>query len=78
MHNELGGSFSLTDDDINCKFEKNSCIVIQYEDETLENLLPDILAKEYEASYPISYHMLNKSILGDKYEIDKQNKYMIV
>ncbi len=78
VHNELGRSFSLTDDDINTKFGKNGCIIIQYEDEDLDTLLPDILAKEYEASYPISYHMLNKSILGDKYEIEKQDKYMII
>lgn len=78
IHNELSKSFSLTDDDINTTFGKNGCIVIQYEDDDLDTLLPDILAKEYESAFPISYHVLNKSILGDKYEIDKQNKYTII
>ena len=46
-------------------------------EDTLDNLLPDILVKEYESAFPISYHMLNKSTLGDKYEIENQDKYMI-
>ena len=78
VHNELSKSFSLTDDDINITFGKNGCIIIQYEDDDLETLLPDLLAKEYEMAFPISYHVLNKSILGDKYEIDKQDKYTII
>ena len=32
---------------------------------TIDNLLPDILVREYGLAFPISYHMLNKSILGD-------------
>ena len=77
LHTECSNIFSMTDLEINAKFEKNDCIVIHYMENTLDNLLPDILVKEYESAFPISYHMLNKGILGDKYEIDNQDKYMI-
>jgi hypothetical protein len=46
--------------------------------QNLDTILPDILVKEYESAFPISYHVLNKSILGDKYEIDNQDEYMIL
>jgi len=78
IHNESSNTLSLTDDDINIKFVDNKCIVIIYNDESTDTILPDILVKEYESAYPISYHMLNKSILGDKYEIDNQDKFMIL
>ena len=77
IHTETSNTLSLTDANINEKLERNNCIVIHYMENTLDNLLPDILVKEYEMAFPISYHMLNKSILGDKYEIDNQGKYMI-
>lgn len=77
IHTECSNMFSLTDAEVSAKLENNSCIVIHYMDDTLDNLLPDILVKEYESAFPISYHMLNKSTLGDKYEIDNQDKYMI-
>jgi len=78
MYNECSNTLSLTDEDINTKFGKNGCIVIQYEEDNIDTILPDILAKEYETAYPISYHMLDKSILGYKYDIDNQDKYMIL
>jgi len=78
MYIESNKTLSLTDEDINIKFEGNKCIIIQYEDADIDTILPDILTKEYELAYPISYHILQKSILGDKYEIDKQDKYMIL
>jgi hypothetical protein len=77
LHTECSKIFSLTDGEINAKLERNDCIVIHYMEDTLDNIFPDILVKEYESAFPISYHMLNKSILGDKYEIDNQDKYMI-
>lgn len=77
IHTECSNVFSLTADEINAKLERNYCIVIHYMEDTLDNLLPDILVKEYETAFPISYHMLNKGILGDKYEIENQDKYMI-
>ena len=77
LHTESSNMFSLTDDDINTKLERNDCIVIHYMEDTLDNLLPDILVKEYGSAFPISYHMVNKGILGDKYEINNQDKYMI-
>ena len=78
IHTECSNMFSLTADEINAKLERNDCIVIHYMEDTLDNLLPDILVKEYETAFPISYHMLNKGILGDKYEIENQDKYMIL
>jgi len=77
IHTESSNIFSLTDAEVSAKLENNSCIVIHYMEDTLDNLFPDILVKEYESAFPISYHMLNKSTLGDKYEIDNQDKYMI-
>ena len=68
----------MTDDDINGTLATKDSIVIQYTDEDFDTILPDLLVKEYESFLPISYHMLNKSILGDKYEIDNQDKYMIL
>jgi hypothetical protein len=78
MYIEPNKTLSLTDEDINIKFEGNKCIIIQYEEEDIDTILPDILTKEYELAYPISYHILQKSILGDKYNIDQQDKYMIL
>jgi hypothetical protein len=78
VYTEPTKTLSLTDDDINIKFGVHKCIIIQYEEEDIDTILPDILIKEYESAYPISYHMLAKGILGDKYEIDQQDKYMII
>jgi hypothetical protein len=77
LHTECSNMFSLTDPEVSAKLERNDCIVIHYMEDTIDNLLPDILVREYGLAFPISYHMLNKSILGDKYEINKQDKYMI-
>lgn len=77
LHTECSNMFSLTDAEVSAKLEKNDCIVIHYMEDTLDNILPDILVKEYGLAFPISYHMLNKGILGDKYDIDNQDKYMI-
>jgi len=77
IHTESSNMFSLTDAEVSAKLEKNTSIVIIYMEDNLDNMFPDILVKEYELAFPISYHMLNKSILGEKYEIDNQDKYMI-
>ena len=78
IHNENTNRFTLTDDDINGTLATKDSIVIQYTDEDFDTILPDLLVKEYESFLPISYHMLNNGILGDKYEIDNQDKYMIL
>ena len=77
-HIEKTNRFSLTDDIINGLLGSKDTIVIQYENECIETLLPNLLVKEYESFCPISYHILDKSILGDKYDIDKQNKYTVL
>ena len=78
IHNEASNRFSLSDDEINGIMAVKDSIVIQYTNEDLDTILPDILVNEYEQFTPISYHMLNKVILGDKYEIEKQDKYMVL
>ena len=78
IHIEKTNRFSLTDDIINGFLSSKDTIVIQYENEELDTILPDLLVKEYESFLPISYHMLNKNILGDKYEIDNQDKYSVL
>jgi hypothetical protein len=78
VHNEKTKQCSLTDDIINGLFGMKNLIVIQYENEDLDTLLPDLLVKEYEQFVPISYHILNKVTLGDKYEIDNQDKFMVL
>jgi len=78
MHNEGSTRFSLSDDEVMNILAVKDTIVIQYENEELDTILPDILVNEYEQFTPISYHMLNKGILGDKYEIENQDKYMVL
>jgi len=78
IHNEASNRFSLSDDEIRSIMAVKDSIVIQYTNEDLDTILPDILVNEYEQFTPISYHMLNKGILGDKYEIEKQDKYMVL
>jgi len=77
-HIEKTNRFSLTDDIINGLLGEKDTIVIQYENEELDTILPDLLVKEYESFTPISYHMLNKGILGEKYEVENQDKYMVL
>ena len=77
-HVEKTNRFSLTDDIINGLLRTKDTILIQYENEELDTIMPDLLVKEYESFVPISYHMLNKSILGDKYEVDNQDKYTVL
>ena len=77
-HIEKTNRFSLTDNIINGFLDSKDTIVIQYKNEELDTILPDLLVKEYESFLPISYHMLNKNILGDKYSIDNQDKYSVL
>jgi len=78
VHNEKTILCSLTDDIINRLLGKKDLIVIQYENEQLATILPDLLVKKYEQFIPISYHILDKTTLGEKYEIDDQDKFMVL
>jgi hypothetical protein len=49
-----------------------SCIVIIH-----SNSKPDILVKDHSIFFPLSYYGLNKRLLGEYYNIDDQEKYMI-
>jgi hypothetical protein len=78
MYSETNKKLSLTDDDIHSQFANNQCIIIQYINDDLETIMPDVLVKEYDSAFPISYHLLDKRLLGDKYEIENQDNYMIL
>ena len=78
MYSETNKKLSLTDDDIHSQFANNQCIIIQYINDDLETVMPDVLVKEYESAFPISYHLLDKRLLGEKYEIENQDNYMIL
>jgi hypothetical protein len=68
---------SLTDEDIETKFKNNDSIMIQYLNENM-NIQPDILVKSYDSFYSLTSHKLNKGILGEKYDMQMKDKYMII
>lgn len=75
LYIELTNEFSLTDDIIETIYPETT-INICYSN--LDYLKQDILVKEYDNFVSLSYHSLNKSILGDKYISENKNKYMIL
>ncbi len=75
IYNELTNEFSLSDTIIETKYPETS-IIICYSN--LDNLNPDILVKEYDNFVSLSYHSLNKSLLGDNYSSENKHKYMIL
>ena len=70
---EYSNELSLTDDMINSSYSE-PCIILGY---NKNNCKPDVLVKEYESFLPLSYHGLNKSLLGEKYNEDSNSDYMI-
>jgi len=71
---ESSNEFSLTDDIIE-NFYPEPCIIICYTEH--RQIKPDILVKNYESFVCLSYHKLNKSLLGDNYEESNKRLYMI-
>lgn len=67
--------FSLTDDIIE-KSYNDPCIIICYTGE--HNINPDILVKKNESFISLSYHTLDKDLLGNYYTETKKKEYMIV
>lgn len=57
------------------KYVSSDCIIIQ--SETNKNN-PDVLVKSFEQFIPLSYHMLNKDTLGEKYDNNTHDNYEIV
>jgi len=65
--------FSLTDEEIAAKYPE-PCILIGYLGD--HKIKPTLLVKEYNSFFPLSYHLLNKSALGDSYKKDQQKIYI--
>jgi len=78
IHNEMTKQCSLTDDVINGVLGRKDLISINYVNEDLDTILPDLLVKKYEQFIPISYHILDKTTLGEKYEVDNQDKFLVL
>ena len=68
LNNNING-----DDNID---EKKSCIFIGYD--TSNKILPDVLVKDYNMFFPLSFHELDKKVLDLKYSEDKKNEYSII
>jgi hypothetical protein len=74
IHVENEYEFALTDEIINTMYPE-PCITIAYMGPHL--VKPDMLVKEYNSFCPLSFHALNKSLLGEKYIETERDTYMI-
>jgi hypothetical protein len=77
LHIEQGTEFSL-DDDLIERLYPEPTITISYSDIHNCNTRPDILVKKYDSFASLSYHVLNKRLLDDKYVETNNSKYMIL
>jgi hypothetical protein len=73
LYLEPKDEFALTDEEIDEKYPE-PCIIIGYLD--VHKIKPTVLVKEYVSFFPLSYHLLDKSSLGDSYNL-VQNKIYI-
>jgi len=73
---ETSDELTIIDDDIETKYNENKCIILQFMNSNI--VKPDILVKEYESFQPLSYHKLNMSLLGDKFDINKKYDYNVI
>jgi hypothetical protein len=71
---ETGKDFELTDDIIESLYPE-PCIIICYSGE--HNVKQDMLVKNYESFISLSYHELNKKILGEYFVEENKKQYMI-
>ena len=62
---------AITDDDVS----DAGCVILAYTYKL--DIKPDILVKEYECFFPLSFHELDKSVLGPSYNRDNKSVYMI-
>jgi len=74
LYIEDNSEISLTDETIE-KYYPEPTIIVGFNSENICS--PDILVKEYNSFYPLSYHDLNKRLLGDQYVRDNSLQYMI-
>jgi hypothetical protein len=75
IHIETNNVFSLTDKDINSVYLE-PVIIICYSNE--HEIKPDILVKDYDNFVSLTYHILDKSTLGEKYIYENNKAYMIL
>lgn len=75
IHIEINKELALSDKDINM-FYPEPVITICYS--YTHNIKPDVLVKEYDYFASLSYHILDKSLLGESYIIENNKKYMII
>lgn len=66
--------FDLDDEKIETEYPEQ-CIIICYTDK--HSINPDILVKSYESFVSLSYHRLNKNLLGQNFIEENKNTYMI-
>ena len=72
---ETNKEFSLTDNDITTVYQE-PVIIICYSGE--HDIKPDILVKDYDYFVSLSYHILDKTLLGEKYIYENNKTYMIL
>jgi hypothetical protein len=70
---ESEDELSLNDETIESLYS-DPCLIIGYMNKFNK---PNIQVKEFESFYPLSYHGLNKQLLGEKYKESNSNLYMI-
>jgi hypothetical protein len=74
LYMEQSNEFTLSDNIIN-ELYTEPCIIICYCDKRVVN--PDVLVKHYNSSVCISYHVLDKQLLGNDYYDNDACNYMI-
>jgi len=75
IHIEIQRELSLSEKEIEM-FYPEPVITICYSNE--HEIKPDVLVKEYDYSVSLSYHILDKSLLGEKYISENNKSYMIL
>ena len=73
MYLESNEEFSLADEEIAAKYPE-PCLIIGYLGE--HKIKPTLLVKEYNSFFPLSYHLLDKSALGDSYKQEQEKIYI--
>ena len=68
LHIEESVELSLSDEDIEMQYGTSSLIIL-YLGYGEQQIKPDVLIKDYDLFYPISYHKLDKKSLNDNYII---------
>jgi len=73
-HVDIRDEFSLTQKDLDTHYPE-PCLRFIYDGP--HEIKPDVLVKDYDRFCSLSYHPINKTLLGDKYDVNKNSRYMI-